>query len=241
MVVELREPGRAEAEPADVRRASSRRPSRCGPRRSGRRGGPDQSAACGSTRAAASGRTGWRCDSPARRACRALSRWMAWVRSTRSPSTWNSSTQRGGAADEQLPDRSPPSSGGRSRRSRCPGSRRRVGVVGAASLVPVVDVLFRYGRVVLPLGARGVGVEVVVDDVLDHGDAVRWHSRTKCLYSSRPPTARLDREVVGVAVSPAEGAGELGQRHQLDGGDPEPARWAAAPSRRPGCPGPFPG
>jgi hypothetical protein len=56
-------------------------------------------------------------------------------------------------------------------------------------------------------------VEVVVDDVLDQGDAALVTGPDEMLVLVAAAGAGLDREVVGVAIAPAEGAGELGQRH----------------------------
>ena len=121
-----------------------------------------------------------------------------------------------GAAHEQLPDLLLPGARGETRRSVVQVTAVGRRVVRAAPLVPVVDVLLRRVGVVGPLRPVRVGIEVVIDNVLDHRDAAAVAGADEVLVLVAPTRRRLDHEVVRVTVSPPD-AGELRHRQQLDG------------------------
>ena len=62
---------------------------------------------------------------------------------------------------------------------------------------------------------------MVVDDVLDDREAVGVRGRDELGVALGAAVARLGRRQVDAVVAPTAGAGELGDRHQLDRGDPE--------------------
>ncbi len=84
--------------------------------------------------------------------------------------------------------------------------------------------MLRRFRIVLPLGPGRVAVIVVIADVLDHRDAVAVALADEMLILVAVAGARLDAEVVRVAIPPAVGAGELGHGEQFDGIDAEVAQ-----------------
>jgi hypothetical protein len=129
--------------------------------------------------------------------------------------------ERGRAADEDVADDFLPVSRGKAGRAVVDVAAVGRGVVGRPALIPVVDVLLRRARVVLPLGARGAEVEVVVANVLDDRDAAAVALAHEVLVLVAAAGARLDGEVMGVAVAPAERTGELRHREQLDRVDAE--------------------
>ena len=89
-------------------------------------------------------------------------------------------------------------------------------VVRGASLVPVIDVVFRRGRIVLPFGSLGVVVVVIVDHVLNDRDAMPMAFAHKVPVLVATAGARFDAEVMGVAIAPAERAAEFRERQQFD-------------------------
>ena len=66
-----------------------------------------------------------------------------------------------------------------------------------------------------------LGAEVVVDDVEDHGEPAPVALVDEALQAGRAAVGVLDGEGEHAVVAPVPSAGELGDRHQLDRGDPE--------------------
>ena len=63
--------------------------------------------------------------------------------------------------------------------------------------------------------------EVVVDHIQDDGDAALVRLPDELLEAVRPAIGTFHREDVGGVVAPGVIPGELGDRHDLDGIDPE--------------------
>jgi hypothetical protein len=89
-------------------------------------------------------------------------------------------------------------------------------VVAGSPLVPIVDVLMRFGRVVLPLRPVGLQVVMVVDHVLDYRYAAAVALSHEVLVLVAPSRTGLHHEVVRIAVAPADAAGKLGHGQQFD-------------------------
>ena len=89
-------------------------------------------------------------------------------------------------------------------------------VVRGASLVPVIDVVFRRGRIVLPFSSLCVVVVVIVDHVLNDRDAMPMAFAHEVPVLVATAGARFDAEVMGVAIAPAERAAEFRERQQFD-------------------------
>ena len=62
---------------------------------------------------------------------------------------------------------------------------------------------------------------MVVDDVEDDRDAERVRAIDKAAEIVRPAVEPGRREQIDPVIAPAEAAGEIGDRHQLDAGDAE--------------------
>ena len=104
------------------------------------------------------------------------------------------------------------------------------GVVGAAVTPgrlgpPVVEEVDApqvvLGPAVEPPQVHVLGAEVVVYDVEDHGNPPAVAFLDERLQGPGAAVGRLDGEDVRRGIAPGPGAGELGDRHDLDGVDPQ--------------------
>ncbi len=66
-----------------------------------------------------------------------------------------------------------------------------------------------------------VGAEVVVDDVEDHREAARVRRVDEAHQPARAAVDRRGRAQRDAVVAPVPATGKVGDRHQLDRGDPE--------------------
>ena len=78
---------------------------------------------------------------------------------------------------------------------------------------------------------------MVVDDVEDDRDAVRVRAVDKAAEIVRAAVEAGRREQIDPVIAPAEAAGKIGDRHQLDAGDAERGQLGQLRARPPpSCP-----
>ena len=112
--------------------------------------------------------------------------------------------QEGGAADELLAHNFFPKARRVSGRAVVEIAAIREPVIRRAPFIPVINVPFGSGRVVLPLGALHLIVIMIVDYVLNDGDAPPVALAHEMAVFVAAPSTGFDTEVVTVAIAPSD-------------------------------------